>query len=44
MKNDITRYPEGYEQLKEEELVFLPDNQQIKDEFMLDILQFLTQW
>lgn len=44
MNNDITKYPEGYEQLEKEELVFLPENQAIKDEFMLGILQFLTQW
>ena len=44
MDYDITEYPEGYERVKSEELVFLPEDPQVREEFATDMLQWLIQW
>ncbi len=38
------QYPEGVDRVEEEMLGFLPDDKQVKDLFMNDILQWLIQW
>lgn len=44
MEYDVTQYPEGYEKFRDEELGFLPEIPEVKDQFMLDYLQWLIQW
>lgn len=44
MEYNVVQYPEGVEKFKEEELVFLPDIPEVKDQFMLDYLQWMIQW
>ena len=44
MDYDITEYPEGYDKVKDEELVFLPEDPELREDFMTDMLQWLIQW
>ena len=44
MQYDVTQYPEGYNKVRDEELVFLPEDPQIREVFMTDMLQWLIQW
>lgn len=40
---DVTQYPEGFEKLYEE-LGFLPEDEAVREEFMIGIMQFLLSW
>lgn len=40
---NVLEYPEGVERAKEEMLNFLPDDEEVKDLFMDNILQWLIQ-
>lgn len=44
MEYDVTQYPEGVDRIRDEELVFLPEDPKVRDEFMLGLLQWLVQW
>lgn len=39
-----TAWPEGIDRVEAEMLPFLPDDKNVKDLFMNDILQWLIQW
>ncbi len=41
---NVLQYPEGVERAKNEMLGFLPDDDNVKEGFMKDLLQFLIQW
>ncbi|MFY9140452.1 MAG: hypothetical protein WBJ83_10605 [Thermacetogeniaceae bacterium] len=44
MEYNVAKYPEGYEKVKNEELNFLPDDEDIRESFMTELLQWLIQW
>jgi len=44
MEYDVTEYPAGYDRVEQEELVFLPQDPEVRDAFMTDMLQWLVQW
>jgi hypothetical protein len=44
MEYNVAKYPEGYEKIKKEELPFLPDDEDTREFFMNDLLQWLIQW
>ncbi|MFA0815254.1 MAG: hypothetical protein ACC608_05650 [Anaerofustis sp.] len=44
MDYNILDYPNGYDRVRDEELVFLPEDKAIREGFMIDMLQWLIQW
>lgn len=44
MQYDVTQYPEGYEKVRDEELVFLPEDPVLRQVFMDTMLLWLLQW
>ena len=44
MEYDVTQYPEGWERVENEELGFLPQDPETRDNFMTDMLQWIIQW
>jgi len=38
---DVTVYPEGYERVRDEELVFLPEDPEVREAFMVQLLDFM---
>ena len=44
MEYDVTEYPEGYDKVRDDELVFLPEDPEVREDFMTDMLQWILQW
>lgn len=44
MEYDVTKYPDGYNRVRDEELVFLPEDPQERETFMLLLLQWMLQY
>ncbi len=41
MQYNILDYPNGYEKVRDEELIFLPSDKNIRENFMLSVFEFL---
>lgn len=44
MKYNVLDFPEGYDRVRDEELVFLPEDKNIREGFMANMLQWLIQY
>lgn len=41
---NIAKYPEGYDAVKNDMLAFLPEDEEVRSEFMTALLQWMVQW
>ena len=44
MDYDVTAYPEGFDRVRDTELVFLPEDKEVRSQFMDMLLLWLVQW
>lgn len=44
MEYNILDYPNGYEKVRDEELVFLPNDKNIREGFMVSMISWLLQF
>lgn len=44
MEFDVTKYPEGYDKVKADDLGFLPDDPEVREAFMETMMQFMLQY
>jgi len=44
MDYDVTAYPEGFERVMNEELVFLPEDKEVRKQFMDMLLLWMVKW
>ena len=44
MHYDLSKYPEGFEKIRDEELSFLPEDPIIRQGFMDALLLWMLQW